>query len=208
MARGHKGRRRRRLAHPLLRRLRSHRLFASARAGRLMLVYGDGTRLEAAPEKLTEVARSIEAAWRGAAGLARHADLVAVFIAAGELAQGVSDAAFAVRKADARSAAGNAAMRLLIALARGIARSWSSGFRELGEAPAPLLEALTAAVLPEVLEISRPEGYAFYALYPEGYIQAARACSGLPLTIVGLRSIGTGLAAAVAAGAGRRMPSL
>jgi hypothetical protein len=168
-----------------------------------MLVYGDGTRLEAAPEKLAEIARGIEAAWRGAAGLARHADLVAVFIAAGELAQGLSDAAFAVRKADARSAPGDAAMRLLIALARGIERSWSSGFRELGEKPAGVFEALSAAVLPEALEISRPEGYAFYALYPEGYIQAARPYSGLPLTIVGLRSIGTGLAAAVAAGAGQ-----
>ena len=102
-----------------------------------MLVYGDGTRLEAAREKLAEIARGIEAAWRGTAGLARHADLVAVFIAAGELAQGLSDAAFAVRKADARSAPGDAAMRLLIALARGIERSWSSGFRELGEQPAP-----------------------------------------------------------------------
>ena len=58
-----------------------------------MLVYGDGTRLEAAREKLAEIARGIEAAWRGTAGLARHADLVAIFIAAGELAQGVSDAA-------------------------------------------------------------------------------------------------------------------
>ena len=143
-----------------------------------MLVYGDGTRLEAAREKLAEIARGIEAAWRGPAGLARHADLVAVFIAAGELAQGLSDAAFAVRKADARSASGDAAMRLLIALARGIERSWSSGFRELGEQPAPALAALSAAVLPEMLEISRPEGYAFYALYPEGYIQAARPYSG------------------------------
>ncbi|HJW80013.1 MAG TPA: hypothetical protein VJ526_15815, partial [Beijerinckiaceae bacterium] len=107
------------------------------------------------------------------------------------------------RKADARSAPGDAAMRLLIALARGIERSWSSGFRELGEEPAPVLEALSAAVLPEALEIRRPEGYAFYALYPEGYIQAAQPYSGIPLTIVGLRSIGTGLAAAVAAGAGQ-----
>ena len=168
-----------------------------------MLVYGDGTRLEAVWEKLPEIARGIEAAWRGPAGLARHAELVAVFIAAGELAQGLSDAAFAVRKADARSAPGEAAMRLLIALARGIERSWSSGFRELGEQPTRMLEALSAAGLPEALEISRPEGYAFYALYPEGYIQAARPYSGMPLTIVGLRSIGTGVAAAVAAGAGQ-----
>ena len=119
-----------------------------------MLVYGDGTRLEAAREKLAEIARDIEAAWRGAAGLARHADLVAVFIAAGELAKGLSDAAFAVRKVDARSASGDAAMRLLIALARGIERSWSSGFRELGEEPARVLEGLSAAVLPEMLEIA------------------------------------------------------
>ena len=41
-----------------------------------MLVYGDGTRLEAAREKLAGIERGIEAAWRGTAGLARHAELL------------------------------------------------------------------------------------------------------------------------------------
>src|SRR4051812_19272931 len=137
MARGGKGRSRRRLAHPLFRRVCGDRLFASARAGRLMLVYGDGTRLEAVWEKLPEIARGIEAAWRGPAGLARHAELVAVFIAAGELAQGLSDAAFAVRKADARAPAGGAAVGLLLAPAPPPGGGWAGGLSRAGGQPAP-----------------------------------------------------------------------
>jgi hypothetical protein len=129
--------------------------------------------------------------------------LVALFIAAGELAQGLADGDFAWTEADARSATGDAAMRLLIGLARAVGRSWASGFQELGEnLPAPL-QALQAAALPQEIRVSLPEGYAFYALYPEAYIEAAKILARGPLKIIGLRSIGTSLAAAVAAGAGQ-----
>src|SRR4051812_45355897 len=106
MARRLKSRGRRELAHPLLRRVCGDRLFASARAGRLMLVYGDRARHEAAQDKRAGIEHGIETVWRAPAGIERHADLVAVFIAAGELAQGLGDADFAARKADARSEAG------------------------------------------------------------------------------------------------------
>ena len=49
------------------------------------------------------------------------------------------------------------------------------------------------------------EGFAFYALYPEAYALAARRSGLGPNTLViGLRSIGTGLAAMVAAALGAR----
>jgi hypothetical protein len=56
------------------------------------------------------------------------------------------------------------------------------------------------------VRVRRPEGYALYALYPEPYALAARELSGQRLTCIGVRSIGTGLAGMVAAGAGSRRP--
>jgi hypothetical protein len=57
--------------------------------------------------------------------------------------------------------------------------------------------------LPDAVEVSEPEGFAFYALYPEIYAKAARrfARAERPrrATVVGLRSIGTTLSAVVAA---------
>jgi hypothetical protein len=52
-----------------------------------------------------------------------------------------------------------------------------------------------------------PEGYAFYGLFPELYIQLGVALAeqlrGMPVIVVGIRSIGTSLSAAVQAGLGR-----
>jgi hypothetical protein len=168
-----------------------------------MLVYGDSVRPESPRKKLAVIAHGVAAAWGALPGIVRHGELVGIFVAAGELAQGLADAEFARLGADARSGVGDAAMRLLIALARAVGRSWVSGFQELGESPSAPLQALQAAALPQKIRVSLPEGYAFYALYPEAYIEAAKALSERPLKIVGLRSIGTGLAAAVAAGAGQ-----
>lgn len=55
--------------------------------------------------------------------------------------------------------------------------------------------------LPEAIEVKEPEGYAFYAVYPELYASAAAAVRHLAAswTVVGIRSIGTSLGAAVAA---------
>ncbi|HEX8165439.1 MAG TPA: hypothetical protein VF601_06580 [Beijerinckiaceae bacterium] len=168
-----------------------------------MLVYGDGVRSEPPREKLAAIVRDVAAVWGAPPGIVRHGELVAVFIAAGELAQGLADLDFERLGVDARSATNDAAMRLLIGLARAVGRSWSSGFCDLGESPLAPLHALQGAAHPEAIDVSRPEGYAFYALYPEAYIAAAKALAGRPVKIIGLRSIGTGLAAAVAAGSGQ-----
>src|SRR5207253_11092270 len=74
-------------------------------------------------------------------------------------------------------------------------------------AQAAALDALAGEVRPERVEIRRPEGYAFYALYPEAYSAAASALDGVgPIKVVGIRSIGTGLAAMVAARLGGELP--
>ncbi|MCU1275426.1 MAG: hypothetical protein JWO48_2857, partial [Bryobacterales bacterium] len=65
------------------------------------------------------------------------------------------------------------------------------------------LDTLCRSPLPQRVELSVPEGYAYYALYPEMYVEAARAwwAEAKPerVVVIGIRSIGTSLSAVVAA---------
>jgi hypothetical protein len=68
------------------------------------------------------------------------------------------------------------------------------------------LSALRAACVSEAhlhLSMKTPEGFAWYALYPDAYVQAARQWmqqhSASRVAVIGIRSIGTTLAAVVAA---------
>ncbi|HEX4496261.1 MAG TPA: hypothetical protein VIE43_11390 [Thermoanaerobaculia bacterium] len=57
---------------------------------------------------------------------------------------------------------------------------------------------------PATVEVSIPEGYAFYGLYPESYLAAAGSALRPDARVIGIRSIGTSLSALVAAVAGER----
>src|SRR3712207_1742245 len=173
-----------------------------------MLFYGDQTRIEDARAKLSAVARALQDAGATPAGMERHGALVAAFIEAGELAQGVADAAFAEQGCDARIPAHDAAMALLMEVAGIIRLSWESGFRRIVSLSGKAIFQSEAAQWSESIRVKRPEGYAFYALYPEAYFEAAAAL-GLrrrKIQIIGIRSIGTGLAAMVAAALGAPAP--
>jgi hypothetical protein len=65
------------------------------------------------------------------------------------------------------------------------------------------LAALMRLPLPETVQISVPEGYAYYGLYPETYFAAATRCWNelrpQRAVCIGIRSIGTSLSAVVAA---------
>jgi hypothetical protein len=164
-----------------------------------MLVYGDGSRLASTRSELDGIAAALRQVAAMPPGIERHGELVSVFIATGALAQGIADAEFEARGCDARSLSQDAAMDGLVRLAEAVRRSWMTGFAA-SPIPAAALELLARLPLPERVGIKRPEGYAFYALYPESYLQAAAALAGIsPLRVVGIRSIGTGLAALVAA---------
>jgi hypothetical protein len=70
------------------------------------------------------------------------------------------------------------------------------------EAPARVaLQRLTAAPLPSELETTRPEGFAYWGLYPEQYVDAARrflqADPPKSAVVIGVRSIGTSLSSVV-----------
>ena len=178
-----------------------------------MLVFGD----KAATRPTRAALAAVEKVWRnaaGASGLDRHALLISAFIAMAELVQGLGDAAFDTAGFDELDPATEAAMRLLEAVACEVMRSWDSGFEKRADARtgATISESfrrLHQARLPEAVTCKEAEGYAFYALYPETYALAARRSGlGRDTLVIGLRSIGTGLAAMVAAELGARAITL
>jgi len=97
-------------------------------------------------------------------------------------------------------------MRVVVALARAVTASWTTGVRGPCSAAAELA-ALEAHHLPDTIECRRAEGYAFYALYPEAYLAAAQAAPAAPRHVIGIRSIGVGLAAIVAVATGAALPA-
>lgn len=178
-----------------------------------MLVFGDRERVReprAAIAELREALRGlreVRRGRRGAAGVARHARLVGAFVEASELAQGLADAEAAARGMDGRGPLGDGAMAVLLSLARAIDASWRSAAPGAAPDAGPALRALArlrTEALPDQIRCRRAEGYAFYAVYPEAYqLAARRAAAARPgaRRVIGVRSIGAGLAAAVAAAA-------
>lgn len=165
-----------------------------------MIVFGDHVRVCDPRKILREVGLEIADLTARPPGLARHAGLVSAFLEASELAQGLADADAAARGMDGRWRAGQLAMALLAEIARDVAASWTSGFTHAPTVPRSLAE-LASTNLPVFVHLRRAEGYAFYAVYPEAYLVAARAARLArpgPRRVVGIRSIGTGLAAIVA----------
>jgi hypothetical protein len=150
-----------------------------------MLVYGDHVETVDPREWLNGLGEQLSRVATMPAGLDRHAKLVSALIEAGQLLQGVTDAG---ARADALSG-------FLCALARAVLRSWDSEYGELGSLP-----RVPSVSLPDEVNIRQPEGFAYYAVYPEAYIEAARKLnlSGPP-RVIGIRSIGTTLGAIVAA---------
>lgn len=163
-----------------------------------MLVYGDQRERVRSRDRFGELEGERERLNALPPGVERHAALVGLFIDIGGLTQGVADELFRVDQQDGAWSVVEGLMVGLIRLGRAVIRSWESGYHSPG------LEPLTCpAGLPEEVEIKLPEGHAFYALYPEAYALAARRLElvGPPL-VIGLRSIGVGLAAIVAAALG------
>ncbi len=147
-----------------------------------MLVYRD--------ERTTQSGRSaldgIRADLSGA-GAAAHEALLAAFLRAGELECAIADAA------------GNA--RTAQALTDELATAWLSPERRTGAWRERLQHLLGGVRPPAVISSKPPEGYAYYGLSPEAYAVLARAHAPTPqiAVVIGVRSIGTTLSAAVVA---------
>jgi hypothetical protein len=175
-----------------------------------MLVYGDHTREVRPAEVLASLRERLRQVGVMPPGLGRHAALVALLIEAGELAQGVLDMDFAEHHQDELSPRNEACLALPMALARAVRDSYRSGFTRYTPVPHEVLATLESLELPERVTVKVPEGYVYYALYPELYLEAASALQSLPRPplVIGIRSIGTGLACMVAAAADAPVPPL
>jgi hypothetical protein len=171
-----------------------------------MIVFGDAVRRESPRAKLASLLTRLERL--EASGIEAHADLVAAFVETAELAQGLADLRFLEDGRDQDSRERSAAASLLQAFAEAIARSWRGSL--IAPPLEPILDALDLLAgldLPPEIACRRAEGYAHYAVYPETYFEAAaRLGPGRIGAVVGLRSIGIGLAALVAAGARAPLP--
>jgi hypothetical protein len=174
-----------------------------------MLFYGDRVRTEPTRDAMARLEALLGSVTASAPGLARHEALVAVFIAASQLLQGVADAEMKASGEDDVTPSQRAGMALLLTLARTIASSWRGGLAEVEAGSWSVLERWAALHLPDDIRGKTAEGYAHYAIYPEASFEAAARCAwSAPPRVLGLRSIGTGLAAMVAAGAGARLHPL
>ncbi|HYD27225.1 hypothetical protein [Brevundimonas sp.] len=162
-----------------------------------MIVYGDHQQVEGFDAARAGLVARRAALSRLPTGLQRHAALITLHIEAGRLAQAVADDAFDPEAGDRPTASDHAWMAWLTDCARCVVVSWDDGCS--GRPLPPPLPATPAPARP--LRLKVPEGYAFYGLYPESYIAAARTLpwQGGVVRVVGLRSIGTSLSAVVAA---------
>ena len=170
-----------------------------------MIVYGDHIRRMDAREETARLEAALRALGDTPAGLRRHAALAGAFVDAAALAQGLVDAEFAESGLDAPSPLHQAVAKALLELAQAVDASWRAG--ATGGERAPSLAALARHAPAGAVNVKLAEGFAFYALYPEGHAEAARRL-GLDgeARVLGLRSIGLALAAMAAAGAGAPAP--
>jgi hypothetical protein len=163
-----------------------------------VLVYGDQQQSVSASTFVRGLEQAVRALSELPAGLPRHQALVEAFIDYASLVQGLADREYERAGRDELSALQQGLMSGLVRFAGAVERSWRSGFETQAS---PDLDLPEDPALPESVTLKRCEGYAFYGLYPEAYLEAAR---GLPegCVVIGLRSIGTGLAALAAAACG------
>jgi hypothetical protein len=165
-----------------------------------VLVFGDAGVRVAPRARLAEIAGAAEALPASADGQRSFWALTEIFLDAAGLAQGLTDAGFAAAGRDADSALQAAAMELVMATARALAVLSADTNAPIDPAGIGRAAAALAALqLPAEVECRRPEGHAFYAIYPEAYLAAAAALPDRPVRAIGIRSIGLGLAALVAA---------
>jgi hypothetical protein len=167
-----------------------------------MIFYGDREEERSPRDEVDAIAQELLAAAALPAGAARHGRIAGLLVRAGALAQGLGDAARGEGGRDRLDPAERAAMALALRVAQALVRSWRQG----GDADLPGDDAtapLRARTLPERVRVRIAEGHALYGVHPEAYAEAARELPRGPLCVIGIRTIGTGLAAALAAGAGR-----
>jgi hypothetical protein len=173
-----------------------------------MLVFGDAVESAAPGTRLDHLEAMLRS--ETGCGVTAHTQLVQAFVFASELVQGILDAEFTAASEEVDTPVRQCATQLMMTLAEGVEWSWRgrSGTDPFGKITAAVSD-LRSLALPARIFCKVAEGFAFYALYPESYLEAA---AGLATSerwrVVGIRSIGTGLGALVAVGLGAEPPVL
>jgi hypothetical protein len=163
-----------------------------------MLFYGNRCR-QADPRQIwDELSERLAMALAMPPGLSRHAALTTSLIEWGALLQGVADAGSEAGGFDQEGPAETALAARLGAIADELCCSFDSlCWRGSGIVP-----ALIPPALPQRVVLRAPEGFLHYGVYPETYRAAAMSLATPPAMVIGIRSIGTSLAALVAAASG------
>ncbi len=166
-----------------------------------MLVYRSAQRSEDTATKLIRLLRSADELTRSVSP--SHDDVQALLIELGEFEAGVADAICAL--ADTVTPELDALRRASVCAGHLLRESWAGGenCRLLANSLRTELGQLCGKELPREIRTSVPEGYAWYALYPEMYLRAAeKFCHDRTpgrAVVIGIRGIGTGLSGVVAA---------
>lgn len=169
-----------------------------------MLVYGDHCESCDPRQRAREIDRLLETIETMAPGLQRHARLVSALVEAGKLLQGLADCDFERDQVDRRSEATDELGAALQAIARAVCGSWDLGFDGLLQLP----RVQARPGWPCAVRLRSPEGFAYYAVYPEAYLEAARRLKLVaPPRVIAIRSIGTSLGAIAAAALDAPVPA-
>jgi hypothetical protein len=140
----------------------------------------------------------------GPSGARTHDAVTDVLIDLGELESAVADRLFPDRDGLHPVATGfrSAALRAAHAVVASSAGEPAMRDLELARV-ADALQQMPRGELPAAVDLRVSEGYAYYALQPQSYVEAAArfadACGPGFAVCIGIRSIGTGLSAVVAA---------
>jgi hypothetical protein len=166
-----------------------------------MIVYRD-QRSPADPHRLLLQLQS--AASRSSISAPSHDDAVDLVIDAGILESAVADALFP--DCDGVHPVARSLRQASVEAGHVLWHTWHGNSRQAGHWGSRLgltLGELRADQLPRHVALSVPEGYAYYAVYPEMYLEAAKrfaaeagTCNAVCL---GIRSIGSSLSAVVTA---------
>jgi hypothetical protein len=159
-----------------------------------LLVYGDQVDKVQTAAAVAGIVASLQSVQAMQAGMVRHAALAMAFIESGRLLQGVTDASFESQKLDRSTTETRALAEFVHGLAAAVIGSWRTQGGTLLDLPS----------VPDIgggeLALKVAEGYAFYAVYPEAFADAAGTLVlAAPPRVIGIRSIGTSLGAIVAA---------
>ncbi|WP_207478350.1 hypothetical protein [Arenibaculum pallidiluteum] len=174
-----------------------------------MLVYRDGSESVDPRVLLSDIGRRLSRALD-------HDAAVDCVIAFGEVEAALADALFPT--ADGLAPEAQRWRAVSVSLGCLLRATWRGAQEDVRAAAAREaaggLDAILRSHLPSRVERRVAEGYAWYALYPETYLEAAEALaasSAGPVLCVGIRSIGAGLsgvAAAPFAAAGRTVDAI